>query len=328
MLYKLSFIIPIYNVEKYLAECIESILSQGKREYEIILVDDGSTDQSSGICDQFQYDYQDVIKVIHKPNGGLSSARTAGLSIAQGNYIAFVDSDDRISDGALDVIMDWIETASADICFMQAVKFYEDGRRQPLGDDIFQAGVRNKDKPEVIKYLCSRSKFPGSACTKIYKHSFLCEKNISFPQDRRTNEDLGFVFDCLLTAESFDALDCPYYEYRQGRLGSITRSNTVKGFWDHALFVKESIEKVTLKQKDSEQYSKQLLTFVAYELMIMIYMFARLGENDKIQAYQYLIEHLDIMKYGKSKKVKMVYVASKIIGINFTSKLLNYYKGK
>lgn len=328
MSYKLSFIIPVYNVEKYLAECIDSILSQGKSGYEIILVDDGSTDQSSRICDEFQYNYQNIIKVIHKPNGGLSSARTTGLSIAQGDYIAFLDSDDRISAGAIDKIMDWIKTASVDICFMQAVKFFEDGKRESLGDNVYQEGVRKKGKSEVISYLCSRPKYPGSACTKLFRRNFLYEGDISFPQDRRTNEDLGFTFDCLLTAETFDALDCPYYEYRQGRQGSITKSNTLKGFWDHALFVNESIEKVSLKQKDNEKYSKQLLAFVAYEFALMIYMFARLGKVDRIKAHQYLREHLDIMKYGKSKKVKMVYVASRVVGISLTSKLLNYYKAK
>lgn len=93
---KISVIVPVYNVEKYLSRCIDSIISQTFSDFELILVDDGSTDSSGKICDE--YGKKDGrVKVIHKRNGGLSSARNCGLENAKGNYICFVDSDDWIS---------------------------------------------------------------------------------------------------------------------------------------------------------------------------------------------------------------------------------------
>lgn len=98
---ELSIIIPVYNVEKYIQRCVESILQQDYHNYEIILIDDGSTDGSGEICDSFQGKNPSVIHVIHKKNGGLSSARNAGLKVASGKYIMFLDSDDWIKDGCL-----------------------------------------------------------------------------------------------------------------------------------------------------------------------------------------------------------------------------------
>ena len=93
---KISIIIPVYNVEKYLRECLDSILAQSYKDFEIILADDGSTDSSGNICDEYSMKYENI-KVLHKNNNGLSSARNAGLDIAQGEYILFIDSDDVVS---------------------------------------------------------------------------------------------------------------------------------------------------------------------------------------------------------------------------------------
>ena len=93
---KLSVVIPVYNVEKYLQECVDSVLNQTLKEFELIAVDDGSTDHSGAILDEYQ-EKDSRITVIHKENGGLSSARNAGLDIAKGEWIAFVDSDDWVS---------------------------------------------------------------------------------------------------------------------------------------------------------------------------------------------------------------------------------------
>lgn len=95
-----SIIIPVYNVEKYLNECVDSVLNQKNVDYEIILVDDGSTDNSGQICDEYLKKHSNV-SVIHKVNGGLSDARNAGLESAEGDYILFVDSDDKIEENSL-----------------------------------------------------------------------------------------------------------------------------------------------------------------------------------------------------------------------------------
>ena len=101
---KISIIIPVYNVKKYLRECLDSILAQSYKDFEIIIVDDGSTDSSGNICDEYSMKYENI-KVLHKNNNGLSSARNAGLDIAQGEYILFFDCDDVVSPIMLETLI-------------------------------------------------------------------------------------------------------------------------------------------------------------------------------------------------------------------------------
>ena len=123
-----SFIVPVYNVQYYLQECVDSILNQCTDKCEIILVDDGSTDSSGTMCDEYEKS-STIIKTIHKVNGGLSSARNVGVENAKGRYVAFVDSDDRIADNSVSIIVGWAENSQVDICFMDAIKFFPDGSK-------------------------------------------------------------------------------------------------------------------------------------------------------------------------------------------------------
>lgn len=323
---KLSVIIPVYNVEAYLDECMKSIMRQMVDGCELILVDDGSTDSSGAMCDRYRTENEEIVKVIHKENGGLSSARNAGLTIAEGTYIAFVDSDDRLADGALPAIAGWIDETSADLCFMRAVKFFVNGQKEPLGDGITRSGIRGKNTAEVVRYLSTRPKYPGSACTKLYRRDFLTGSGIEFPKDKRTNEDLGFVFDCLINAGSFDALDIPYYEYRQGRKTSITQSSGVlRVFWNHALFVTESREKLHGMDPERREVYLPLMTFAAYEYSLMINMYGRLAEEDKEKAYRFLKENVSVMKYSGSRKTLAIRICIRVLGLKNTARLLNIY---
>lgn len=113
----ISFIVPVYNVEKYLDTCITSIVDQKYKDYEIILVDDGSTDSSPKICDRYEHQHS-FIKTIHKENGGLSDARNYGIKAAKGEYILFVDSDDYIAPDAVENIVNTLKSEKNDIDVM------------------------------------------------------------------------------------------------------------------------------------------------------------------------------------------------------------------
>lgn len=320
--YKLSIVIPVYNVEKYLGECLESILNQQHDECEIILVDDGSTDRSGSLCDKYASNY---IRVIHKENGGLSSARNAGLKVAKGKYIAFVDSDDRIAEDSIKSILGWIKETDVDVCFMDAVMFYPNGKMNSLGDCIEQSQVRGKTKEEVFQYLSTRPKYPGSACTKLFRRDFLLENNLFFPRDRRLSEDLGYVLDCLLAAEKYDCLNIPYYEYRQSREGSITAQVNGKTFDGMAQFVSQTIEKTCDGKQPKNAISTYALSFVAYEYSIMLWQYSRLNGDDKRQARGVLQNYQWILQYGRTKKIKMVYMLQKVCGLEMSAKILNIY---
>lgn len=320
----LSFIIPVYKVEAYLNECIESILTQETNQYEIILVDDGSPDKSGMICDEYAKKY-DHISVIHKENGGLSSARNAGLPLACGKYIAFLDSDDRIAYGSLKSVLNWAKKNDSDVCFMEAIKFFPDGKTESLGDNIKHEFIWMKPKEEAFRYLSTRPKYPGSACTKLFKRSFLIENNLFFPKDRRISEDLGFCLDCFLATEEFDALNVPYYEYRQNRAGSITSLVSYQSFLGIASFIKDSASKLTLNKKSIDPISALAMNWVAYEYIIMLWQYSKLDKNHKQEAYNFLLDYNWVLNYGIGKKSKMVKMANRCFGISATSKLLNYY---
>lgn len=323
---ELSFIIPIYNVEKYLRECIESIMSQIDESCcEIILIDDGSSDSCGEICDEYGRIYN-YISVIHKENGGLASARNAGLRVAKGKYVTFVDSDDRIASGCIADILIWITTTNADICFMQVSKFYEDGTKKDLGERIERKYVYEKPSVNVLQYLSTCPKYPGAAWGKIYRRDFLLYEKLEFPKDNRRSEDLGFMFDCIMRANKFDVLEMPYYEYRQGREGSITNRLTVeKDFWDLSKFITESIEKNILNGKMRNEKSYFAMSFVAYEYVMLLLNYSYQERNVKNKLIGYLKKHKWVLEYAKSRRVIVVRRAAKVIGVRGCAFLLKIY---
>ena len=119
---ELSFIVPVYNTEKYLEECISSIISQMTDRCELIIIDDGSTDSSGLLCDTF-LNYKNV-SVMHNRNSGPSYSRNMGIQLAKGRYVSFVDSDDLLNENSVSNILNWISTNNEDICFLDACKFF------------------------------------------------------------------------------------------------------------------------------------------------------------------------------------------------------------
>ena len=140
---RISIIVPVYKAEKYLPRCVESLLSQTYRELEIILVDDGSPDNCPEICDGYA-EKDSRVKVIHKENGGVSSARNAGLEAASGDYITFVDSDDYVDGQMYEKMLSVAEEYSCDVVMCDCVKEFSD-RREVYSHDI-RSGFYNKEQ--------------------------------------------------------------------------------------------------------------------------------------------------------------------------------------
>lgn len=211
----ISVIVPVYNVEKYLNNCVKSVLGQSYKDLEIILVDDGSTDDSGLICD-FWKEKDNRINVIHKKNGGLSSARNAGLSIANGNYIMFVDSDDTIDSNMVNVMYDTITENSSDIviCDYQRIK-----NEKPKVCDVnnFEIETMNYDDlwEEIFGHL------NNSSCNKMYKKELM--NNISFKNGIIHGEDLLFNLDYLSNCKKGTKINCKFYHYYI-RENSITKA--------------------------------------------------------------------------------------------------------
>ncbi len=214
----ISIIVPIYKVEKYIRQCVESIINQTYKDIEIILVDDGSPDNCPSICDEYA-ELDSRIKAIHKENGGLISARKAGLDASQGEYVCFVDGDDFIEPDMYEHIADAVDTTNADCVITQ---FYFDYPQKPEKSDYkLSRPFYTRDEIEMDifpsmlfdnKYYCFGI-FPN-CWTKVFKRELL-EKHLSDVDNRiRMGEDIAFTYPCIMQCQSLAFVDKALYHYR------------------------------------------------------------------------------------------------------------------
>lgn len=214
----ISIIVPVYGVEKYLRQCIESIVSQSYTDIEIILVDDGSPDNCPKICDEYA-ETDSRVKVIHKQNGGLVSARQAGLEAANGEYIGFVDGDDRICPDMYETMADAVLKYSPD---MVVSEFYCDfENRTESSSQCFSEGFY--DKIGLLKEIYPVMLYSGSfyrfgitpnCWSKLFKAELLKKYLPNVDKRIKMGEDAAFTYPCLLNADSLYCIKKPLYRYR------------------------------------------------------------------------------------------------------------------
>lgn len=232
---KVSIIVPVYKVEKYLDRCVQSLRNQTLRDIQIILVDDGSPDRCPGMCDE--YAKQDSrIKVIHKPNGGLSSARNAGIDKATGEWIGFVDSDDDVEETMYEQLLDTTKAVDVDFVMGDYIRIRKDGS-QSLVTKTIEGGFYSKDKirAEIYPQLIMTEEVDYgpclSVCLAIYKKSFLDENKLRFDEEVKWSEDNIFSAIAGYLCNGFYYLKGEgLYHYRENP-GTITTSYR-KGAWD------------------------------------------------------------------------------------------------
>ncbi len=212
----ISVIIPVYNVEKYIKPCVDSVLAKSYTNMEIILVNDGSTDFSGQVCDECAVKYPDIIKVVHQKNQGLSMARNNGLAIAQGEYVFFVDSDDTVKEGAIALLTDkLIEHGYPDMLLFNYDNYnpnsgYNIGRR--LNTITFNKIINPSQTKDI--YLWTHS-----ACIRVTKKKIHIDNNILFPQGMLF-EDMATTPRLLLFCKTAVCIEDVLYFYTQ-RDGSI-----------------------------------------------------------------------------------------------------------
>lgn len=214
----ISVIVPIYKVEKFLDKCVKSIVNQTYFNLEIILVDDGSPDNCPAICDKWG-EKDNRIRVVHKKNGGLSDARNAGLNIATGEYVVFIDSDDWIESSMIEKLYVLLMKCNADIAECGVCYVTENGNE--LKKDVNVGGIQELSKIEALKLLISTNQVRQTVWNKLYKRSVI-EKN-SFVVGK-THEDEFWTYKVIDNAEKIVVTDDVLYNYVQ-RNGSIVNSD-------------------------------------------------------------------------------------------------------
>lgn len=223
----ISVIVPVYNMEKYLDACMKSLLRQTYPKMEIILVDDGSQDQSSHMCDDYAKSHE-MVRVIHKKNNGLGMARNTGIEAANGEYVAFLDSDDYISENLIERLYDALENADVDISKAGFQRVNEDGQivlTKQYDDEIFEGSrARTEFAPRMIgSRPDAKDSFEMSVCATLYRMQLIRENGLKFLSEREMiSEDLCFNIDYAQYANGACTIsDCGYY-YRE-TTGSLSR---------------------------------------------------------------------------------------------------------
>ena len=222
----ISIIIPIYNVEKYLKGCLESIINQTIKNIEIILIDDGSTDRSGIICDEYKIK-DNRIKVIHKENEGLSSARNAGLAVARGEYIMFCDPDDLYFPSSCEVMLNEIIKTHADYVIGNYKNMDEDGK--PWDFPVFSLDKYKNFKLDIKDHKNSFFIMNSSVCNKIFRKSFIDKYKLEFVE-KVPAEDAIFTTFLFIKSKNVYYINDVMYLYRQRKGDSISTNSDVEYF--------------------------------------------------------------------------------------------------
>ncbi len=254
----ISVIIPVYNVEKYLSECTNSVLAQTYENYEIILVDDGSTDSSGKICDEYA-EKKDKITVIHKANGGLSDARNTGLTLSKGEYIYFLDSDDYIIPEAFEELIESIKKDDSDFVFFDAKSFEDETK----GYDIEQRYIRkNKYKTskgeKVLFELLNNKEYHSSVPLCFIKKEFLEKEKLDFFTGI-FYEDTIFTYKLFMSAASVAYCPQPLY-HRRYRKASIMTNKKSKSYFDSICKVYEDV--LSFSKKENKLNSAVAIKYI------------------------------------------------------------------
>ena len=205
-----SVVVPIYNTEKYLRNCLDSIIAQTNQNLEILLVDDGSTDSSGKICDDYASNAKKDkrIKVIHQKNTGLSSARNTGINHSSGEYLTFVDSDDYIATQMIEKMLQAINESHAEIAVCSFMETYPNDKTTHFNNHHYPRKLLSTK--DALESMLSEKGFMVSATMKLYPRSFF--KNVSFPICK-LHEDVGTTYKLILQANKIIFLPEEYYYY-------------------------------------------------------------------------------------------------------------------
>ena len=205
----ISVIVPVYNVAQYLDTCLESIVGQTYRNLEILVVDDGSTDDSGTMCDRWA-GLDERIRVIHQPNGGLSAARNTALDVMRGDVVTMVDSDDLLHPHFIEVLLHLLQRHEADIAVGGYNPFY--GDKPDLPEEMNEHDAQLYDRDEALTAILYQDKLTHSAWGRLYKASVFNE--VRYPVGK-LYEDLAVIYPLLKNASTIVRIDTPLYGYRQ-----------------------------------------------------------------------------------------------------------------
>ena len=261
---KISIIVPVYNIEKYIEKSVESLVNQTYKNIEIILIDDGSTDSSPQICDKLKKE-DTRIKVIHQPNKGVSAARNAGLDAACGDYIGFCDGDDIADKDMFEFLYNLAVSDNADIAMCEVRLVFENGevRNTATGEHK----VWDDNESFLIDFFKGRINL--ATYTKLFRAD-IC-RNVRYPEDRKINEDKFYCFLAALNARKLSIKSEAKYTYYR-RAGSSSITEFTEKYFD-CVYLADTISEITKKThpalSKNADCNKLISVLRVYKLMCM-----------------------------------------------------------
>ncbi|OLR59207.1 hypothetical protein BHF70_05950 [Anaerostipes sp. 494a] len=318
---KVSIVIPVYNTEKYLKQCIDSVKNQTYEDLEILLVDDGASDASPKICDD--YAKQDVrIQVIHKQNGGLSDARNTGIKFSKGEYVLFLDSDDYWDDVYLiENLVDKLKRRPVDVLNFRYKKYLEIEKKMVSCLESLDE-IEDNDKENILEKMIDHGLYIASACNKMIKLDFLKKNKLYFKKEI-TSEDIDWCARILIQCRTIGYCNSEAYVYRQ-RENSISHSLTYKNIYDLSNNIKECVELGKNIPKDSKFY-ELYYDFTAYQYGVLLLSNNMVNDVRIKEIMREMKQYQWLLKYHRIKKIKILYYVKSVVGYSNLTRCLKLY---
>lgn len=323
---RFSFVVPVYNVKEYLDECMESLLNQTYKAYEIILVDDGSTDGSGELCDKYAEMFP-IVKAFHKINGGVSDARNYGIEKVLGEYFVFVDSDDYIDKDTLKIYYKaCLDNNYPDVLIDQANYEFCDSESNSItkSNDYYDCSKFGRRSGKEAFMALSEGSPLWSPCAKCYKMEYWRENDFKFTKGLYA-EDLDLTYKVIYLADSVAMTPILYY-YRSKRAGSISNTLNKKKFMDVFKIIdgwEQFFDKYQVENRASDNMRFYFGEIIIFLIMGNLYLLAKEERGEiceKLKEYRYVCSRYNNL-LGRAANISI-----KIIGIKGTGFILHYMK--
>lgn len=314
----ISIIIPVYNVDQYLTECLNSIRNQTFQNYEVIMINDGSTDKSPKICEEFSKADKRFF-TIHKENGGQSTARNRGVDVAKGEYLIFIDSDDFFTDSnCLQKIAGNLKP-DTDILSYRYFKYYSESNLSDCG--INMSNLTGLGKLEIIKELVKRDSFFCSCWSKAVRRNLITENKIQFDESLSC-EDMDWYFRVINCCKTIEVLDYPVINYRQ-REGSVTSGGfKEKNISDFVVTIAKWQTKFESLECNEARYV--MLSALAKLYCNLIISFSS-NRSKALPLKKKIFAHKSLLKFDLNPRTHIFKKVTGLIGLNTVTFLLNLY---
>jgi len=316
-----SIIVPVFNVKDYVAKCVNSILDQSFRDFELILVDDGSNDQSGGICDEFCYDNR--VKIIHQQNRGLSTARNRGICEATEEYVIFVDGDDYIEPDSLKEIHKGLDQANyPDVLVTRIRRFFENGQAKYMDFHMPIELLKKGVKEDYVKWIFGKSDNTWPSVRYVVRRETIRKNELAFRMGY-LHEDIDWTSRLFIFANTFGCIAPYWYNHRKGREGSITSSTDPQGLLN-------MIEIVAFNMKNPEYETFEWKEIVFSRMLRSVFSklkeFRLFNNEEKKAILESLNNNKDIFSYERRNKNRLFILFCSIFGFRAGLSLLGFLR--